>query len=254
MIHPGWLYLSAVGVLLAGAALALGATLLQLRQRAEGFRRYGDRLIVQRETLQARVAGELHDDACQRIAFLCMDLDRLADAAPAAADRASLLGIRAELADLGAALRTLAHSLHPVHLAVHTLPELLEELADTARREGALEVEVAVRPGPAGLTQAQAVCTYRVAQEAIHNALKHARATRLALRLTTDEDAACLEIADDGVGFHPQQPRHGTSLGLTTMRERAGMAGGTLTLATHPGGGTRIELRFPLLDGPWPAS
>ncbi|MGH2598811.1 MAG: sensor histidine kinase, partial [Dehalococcoidia bacterium] len=86
---------------------------------------------------------------------------------------------------------------------------------------------------------------YRIAQEALHNTVKHARATRVDVRLTCDPAAVSLELADNGVGFDPTQdfPGH---LGQTSMRERAEQLGGTLAVRSAPGQGTRIAARIPL--------
>jgi len=85
---------------------------------------------------------------------------------------------------------------------------------------------------------------YRIAQEALHNAVKHAQAGRLDLRLCRSGESIVLEIGDDGVGFDPTVafPGH---LGLRSMVERATRLGGTLEIHSAPGNGTRVRARFP---------
>jgi signal transduction histidine kinase len=89
---------------------------------------------------------------------------------------------------------------------------------------------------------------YRVAQEALHNAAKHAQAGRLELRLHHTADLIELRVSDDGRGFVPdgEFPGH---LGLRSMRERAEVVGGVLDISSEPGGGTRVALRVPLATG-----
>jgi signal transduction histidine kinase len=85
---------------------------------------------------------------------------------------------------------------------------------------------------------------YRVAQEALHNAAKHARAGHLELRLSHTRGHLVLRICDDGRGFRPDSifPGH---LGLRSMRERAAVVGGVLDISSAPGKGTRVTLRVP---------
>ena len=86
---------------------------------------------------------------------------------------------------------------------------------------------------------------YRIAQEALHNIVKHARATRVDLALVCDEHTLLLEIKDNGVGFDSQGtfPGH---LGLRSMRERAMRLGGGFSVKSEPGQGTRIRARIPI--------
>ena len=85
---------------------------------------------------------------------------------------------------------------------------------------------------------------YRVAREALHNTVKHARAGRIELSLACDAEGIGLEVADDGVGFDPSGafPGH---LGLRSMRERVAALGGTLEIDSAPGRGTRVRARIP---------
>ncbi len=85
---------------------------------------------------------------------------------------------------------------------------------------------------------------YRIAQEALHNAVKHAQAGRLDLRLCRSGESVVLEISDDGVGFDPMVAFLG-HLGLRSMVERASRLGGTLEIHSAPGHGTRVCARFP---------
>jgi hypothetical protein len=101
---------------------------------------------------------------------------------------------------------------------------------------------VAVRFTAAGLPalgEDQDAALYRVAQEALHNALRHSGATRISVALSRTLRRVILEVADDGSGFAPGEPG---GLGFASMRERAASAGGTLTIRFAPGAGTTIKL------------
>jgi signal transduction histidine kinase len=87
---------------------------------------------------------------------------------------------------------------------------------------------------------------YRVAQEALNNVAKHARASRVQVTLEQVEGFANMRIEDDGVGFDPDAPKASHAMGLVGMRERAALVGGFLIVDSSPGKGTRITLRIPL--------
>ena len=95
------------------------------------------------------------------------------------------------------------------------------------------------------LTEQGQDVVYRIAQEAIHNALRHANAAHIDVTLTADDDLTVLRVTDDGVGFVPASTVAGRRLGLVSMRERAEAAGGTLTVTSEPGGGTTVRLEIP---------
>jgi signal transduction histidine kinase len=101
-----------------------------------------------------------------------------------------------------------------------------------------------VRPMP----PASEVTLFRVAQEALANVAKHAAASRVGLTLSYTEDVVLLDVRDDGVGFHPAQPRTSDSggFGLTAMRQRLAQVAGTLEVESTPGEGTSVNARIPL--------
>jgi signal transduction histidine kinase len=86
---------------------------------------------------------------------------------------------------------------------------------------------------------------YRIAQEALNNALKHACARRVSVSLERGETAVVLEIVDDGIGFDPSTAIAGGGLGLDGMIERAAQMGGELLLDSEPGAGTRVWVKVP---------
>ncbi len=195
------------------------------------------RLVDAEEQERARLAGELHDGVAQRIAALSFHLSAAQEALPhdpiAAGNE---LQRAAQLVDLTAAeTRAAVRALRPPLLDDLGLAAGLHALA---RDVAGLEIDVAVEALP--LSPVQETALYRIAQEALHNVVKHAGARRVRLRLWRDRDRAILEIRDDGSGGVPHLP--GTSHGLTSMRDRACLIGATLDVAGRPGQGTRVRV------------
>jgi signal transduction histidine kinase len=149
------------------------------------------------------------------------------------------------LADAGLAeMRALIFELRPESLATEGLVAAILKQVDATRARYNLAVEANLGAEPeAALDAKEAV--YRVIQEALHNVVKHARATHVTVRLACDGIAISLEVADDGAGFDPggDFPGH---LGLRSMRERATRLGGTLTIESAPGQGSRVLGRIPV--------
>jgi signal transduction histidine kinase len=119
---------------------------------------------------------------------------------------------------------------------VGALQQRLEAVEKRAGVQTQLEADTGLDlPGP--LEEA----LYHIAQEALNNALKHAEATGVTVRIKTSNDRVELEVADNGKGFDPQATDHKGGLGLTNMRERAEKLGGTFTLQSAPGKGTIMK-------------
>jgi signal transduction histidine kinase len=153
------------------------------------------------------------------------------------------------LAEAGLAeMRALIFELRPESLEQEGLVGALEKQAAAVQARHGLQVHLAASGEPQ-LPQASKEVLYRVAQEALHNAAKHARARNLDLVLEVGDAEVGLLVADDGRGFDPhgEFPGH---LGLKSMRERTAAVGGTFEIASAPGAGTRLSVRVPLAAQP----
>ena len=124
---------------------------------------------------------------------------------------------------------------------------------DRVRRIGGLAPHFDALEAPLGVAPELETACFRVAQEAINNVLRHARARNLWLRLFTVDGRLALSVRDDGGGFDLEAARRrgaaGASLGLVGMEERVALAGGTLDLRSAPGQGTVLLATFPLQSG-----
>jgi len=191
-----------------------------------------------------RVARELHDSVTQNLfgVVLAADaaatlLDRDADAARVQLQRVQELA-RAGMEEL----RSLIFELRPAALADEGLAATLRKHLGILRRvhQQDISLKVAGTPRPGGATDGD---VFRIAQEAVHNAVRHADAEHIAVGLSARNGHLVLTVDDDGVGFDPAAAAlRARRLGLTSMEERAKALGGTLTIDSRPGEGTRVRL------------
>jgi signal transduction histidine kinase len=135
--------------------------------------------------------------------------------------------------------RALVADLAPAQLDGGTLPDALRRLSQAPGVDAVFDLSGTPRPLPMAIE----VVLLRVCQEALANVRKHARARSVAVRLGYDPDAVRLEISDDGAGFDPARVSGG--FGLRGMRARVAEAGGTLSVCSSPGSGTRVSAMVP---------
>jgi two-component system sensor histidine kinase UhpB len=212
----------------------LGAAFDEMLDRLESERRESARrALAAQEDERLRVARELHDEVGQALTAVLLQLDRAPEDERVAEAREAA---RATLEEV----RAIARNLRPEALDDLGLAAAVRQLCNDAERAGVLverEIAADVRLEPE-----VEVVVYRVAQEAITNALRHAGAERLVVSLAPGEDGgARLRVADDGRG----RADHVEGAGLRGMRERAVLAGGALAVAPSPGGGTSVTLIVP---------
>ncbi|WP_406860082.1 GAF domain-containing sensor histidine kinase [Streptomyces sp. HUAS MG47] len=196
---------------------------------------------------RSRLAHELHDAVSQKLFSLRLTAQAAAalvdrDPARAKGELQQVAALAAEAAD---ELRAAVVELRPAALdedgLVHTLRTQIQVL-DRAHAARVTFDGTGVRALPA----AQEEAVLRVAQEALHNALRHSGAERVEVTLVRHGQGALLTVTDDGGGFEPGAVRKaGRHLGLVSMRDRAGGVGGRLTVTSAPGHGTTIEMEVP---------
>jgi signal transduction histidine kinase len=192
-----------------------------------------------------KLARELHDSVSQALYGIALGartartlLDRDPDRAKEPVEYVL------QLAEAGIAeMRALIFELRPESLAQEGLVAALHKHAASLRARYQLQVDAQLGNEP-DLPISAKETLYRVAQEALHNTVKHAHASHVSLRLAAADGAVTLDISDDGIGFEPHRdfPGH---LGLTSMRERLERAAGALYLDSAPGHGTRVRATLP---------
>jgi signal transduction histidine kinase len=196
---------------------------------------------------RARLAHELHDAVAQKLFSLRLTAQAAAtlverDPVRARRELGQVAQLAAEAAD---ELRAAVIELRPAALDEDGLLATLRAQAQVLDRAHPARVTFDAQ-GVRALPAPQEEALLRVAQEALHNALRHAAPGLVAVSLTRRGIAAVLRVADDGAGFDPAAVRAaGRHLGLVSMRDRAAAVGGTLTVESAPGKGTVIEMEVP---------
>ncbi|WP_069806151.1 sensor histidine kinase [Thermogemmatispora onikobensis] len=236
----------------------LAAAFNTMLDRLEELRRQQSALILQaREEELRRVSRELHDESSQNLTavlvyceILLRTVAGLPEESMTSETRQQLIASCQQLSELAQqtldAVRQLSQRLRPPVLDDLGLVAALRWLVEDCRRRFCLPVELTIEeqalwqrlPSPYETT------LFRIAQEALTNVARHARANQAQLSLRLTSSAIQLSIRDDGLGYDPGQRSNG--LGLVSMRERAALLGGKLSIDACPGQGTHVEAILPL--------
>jgi signal transduction histidine kinase len=225
-----------IGLLAAHAAIAIANARLYEQTRELS-------IVAERN----RLALDLHDAVSQKLFGLVLEAEGAAtvlERDPAAAgERVAKLQVLArEALD---ELRSLVFELRPPELEKDGLGGTLQKHIDVLGRLGQEEIEL-VLAGELPTEEVRDREVFRIAQEALQNVLKHARAQHVVVRLGAGDGTLFLEVEDDGIGFDPDAPEtRSRRLGLTSMEERAHRLGGTLQITSVPGAGTTVRVEAP---------
>jgi PAS domain S-box-containing protein len=197
-------------------------------------------MISERE--QRRIGAELHDGLGQQLTaleFMCQSLkEDLRGREPALEQQAARIG--QFLREAVAQTRALAHGLAPVNLKAIGLVEALAELARHATETGRIHCVFESSSALSAMDEESALHIYRIAQEAVNNAIKHSRAKEILITLAERNGRLLLEIGDNGKGL-PRGKEPARGIGLQVMKHRAGVIGADLELESKPGKGVRIS-------------
>jgi len=196
---------------------------------------------------RARVARELHDSTAQTLAAAKLQLQAATQATADPAITERLATLRELVSDALEETRSLSHLLYPRVLDDLGLVAAVGWLARHADESGALKIEVETDVRRAEIPKTAASVLYRVAQEGLRNAMTHAQATTVTLRVEADEDQATLEVVDDGRGFDVAEAEaRRPGMGLFAIRERVQLVDGSVEIYSVPGRGTRLSATVPL--------
>ncbi len=219
-----------------------------LERAHQGLQALSKRMLMIQEEERRAIAAELHDDIGQSLTALTIGLHRLEQKSGAAPE------VLAECVQVAEAtlerLRQLALELRPPQLDQLGLEDALGWLAERQRNVAGIDVKCEFSGLEHRPSAALENACYRIAQEALNNATRHARATGISMKVESDGRLLKLTVRDDGVGFDATAAREEAvksgSLGLISMEERARLAGGRLKLRSIAGAGTTLSAIFPL--------
>jgi two-component system sensor histidine kinase UhpB len=152
--------------------------------------------------------------------------------------------MQTELGRLGRDVHDLSYQLHPSIVGELGLVTSLRTEIDRLRRQTGMRVENLIEDVDIRLSRDAALSLYRIAQETLHNALRHADATAISVALRNDKGSLVLEIRDNGKGFDVREAS-ASGIGVSGMHERARVAGGTVQVTSQPGRGTAIIVNVP---------
>ncbi len=200
------------------------------------------------EAEKGRIARELHDDIGQSLAVLVIQMLRAGKPVSGTTGRThtDIPELAGRLQEIAARVGRLSHELHSSRLEYLGVEKAIRGTCADFSKAHPMGIEFVCEGVPAEVDGAIGLCVLRVVQEAMHNAAKHSRGTRVTVELRGSPDGLSVAIADDGVGFDVEEASMAEGIGLISMRERVSFVGGTFDVLSAPGRGTRVEARLPL--------
>lgn len=219
----------------------LGRSFRDMLERLEAERRAGAHAaLAAQERERARVARDLHDEVNQALTGLLLRIEAMRRTAPAEA-QAEFAETSAVASQAMRELLALSRQLRPTSLDDLGLGAAMAGLVDEVGRDGRIDTAFEAEGDVERIDTDLQLVAYRVAQEALSNAVQHAGAQHVRVRLLESDGGLELRVTDDGTGFQPNGD--GTGLGIAGMRERALLVNGALDVESVPGAGTRVTLR-----------
>jgi PAS domain S-box-containing protein len=238
--------LSPEGTFLGFIGSAIDVTDQKLAQDA--LEKLSGKLIEAQEKERSRIARELHDDICQRLAVLSLELDRANSASDFSNSRrnARFMEIRQHCAEIASDVQALSHELHSSKLDYLGLVAATRSFCAEFSKLKNVSVTFSDEGVPYPLPKDVSLCLFRVTQEALHNALKHSGSKDFTVSLRGTPEQVRLEVKDGGAGFDTEAATQRQGLGLVSMHERVHLVKGVFHIESRPGQGTAVVASVPL--------
>ncbi len=219
-----------------------------LQDSERALRALSASLLTAQEDERRRLARELHDDVTQQLALVSIEAGTLSSDLPALTDdlRARLQALQERVVQISRDVRRVSHGLHPAMIEDLGLSAALEAFCDDFRRTRSLSIRFDGSVDDSGLPVVTASALYRVAQESVANAAKHARAANITVTIRRTGRFFELMVEDDGVGFAAEERGRTVGLGLVSMQERMRLVDGALSVTSRQGRGTTVIASVPL--------
>lgn len=247
--------IAAVAVIVVQFLLIFGLLWQRARKRKaeaalrESEKRFRGRLLEAQEEERQRIARELHDDICQQLALLSTELALANRGVNGSSDvtKKALEGIWQRCLHIGHDVQSLSHQLHNSKLEFVGVVSAIRGLCEEVRKQ--YDVSIAFRDEnvPERLPANVSLCLFRVAQEALHNAVKYSGAKQFEVEIKAGANDIELVVSDAGAGFDVEEAVTNRGLGLVSMQERVHLVRGRFGIESRPGSGTKIVAAVPLL-------
>lgn len=221
------------------------ARYVEAAKARQELRKLSDRLVTAQEEERRSLSRELHDEVGQAMSAMLFELVRLQATPPGSEAHGVLLAsVRRTAEACVGTVRNMALLLRPSMLDdLGLVPALKWQAREVTRRTG-LKIRLAADEIAEDLPDSHRTCVYRVVQEALHNCARHSKATQVRVAVTRSGDELNVCVQDDGVGFDPRQEK---GMGLLGMEERVERLNGRFEVESHPGAGTIVSIRLPIL-------
>ena len=241
-----WFRALSVGMVIAVVWAAHRIRLRIVEKHEREISALNERMMKAQEQERIRIAGELHDGVMQQMLAVTMMLGtakrRIADESDA---KATIDKAQEKLIQVGTDIRQISHDLHPPVLQEAGLPQAVQVYCEEFSVSSGITVSCDADETARELSRGAALALFRIVQEALGNAAKHAQAKRITVALERSAGAVSLTVSDDGVGFDPIRLGTSGGMGLIMMRERASQLNGTFEFESSPGRGTTIRVVIP---------
>jgi PAS domain S-box-containing protein len=216
----------------------------------EALENIGGKLIEAQEEERSRIARELHDDICQRLAVLSMELEQANRASndSSGSPNPRIEEIRQHCAKIARDVQALSHKLHSSKLEYLGVGAAIRSFCYEFCQQYDASIQFAEENVPNSLPRDISLSLFRVTQEALQNALKHSGVSQFWVSLRGTADEIQLEVGDEGVGFDLAAALREKGLGLVSMQERVHLVHGILTIKSTGKGGTKILVSVPLVS------
>ncbi|HTY85061.1 MAG TPA: PAS domain S-box protein, partial [Silvibacterium sp.] len=216
----------------------------------QALEKVSGQLIEAQEKERRRIARDLHDDICQRLALLSMELDQANRSAHESADatKQRLGEIRQHCSEIAVDVQSLSHELHSSKLDYLGITAAIRGFCLEFSKQHEVSIKFTDRNVPAKIPREISLCFFRVTQEALHNAVKYSGVRDFRVELTATAEEIQLAVSDAGRGFDVEAARKHHGLGLVSMQERVHLVHGSLFVESESGKGTKILAVVPLVS------
>jgi PAS domain S-box-containing protein len=212
----------------------------------EALEKIGGKLIEAQEEERGRIARELHDDICQRLALLSMELEQANRGSNGSGSSQKIEEIRRHCAQIAVDVQALSHKLHSSKLEYLGLAAAIRSFCREFSQQYNVGVQFDDENVPSYLPYDISLSLFRVTQEALQNAQKHSGVDHFSVSLRGSANEIRLEVVDGGSGFDIEKAMSDRGLGLVSMQERVHLVHGTFAIQSIANGGTKILVRVPL--------